>query len=153
MDTKIVRKQAVIPATREQLWNDWTTEAGVTSFFARKAKIELTPGGAYECYFRTDAPPGLQGSEECKVITFWPMDYISFTWNAPPEFPEERREHTKVTVEFDRHDEQNYRVTLTHTGFGEGGKWDEVVSYFDEVWEYVLDNQRKKYLANETHQA
>jgi pentatricopeptide repeat protein len=46
-------------------------------------------------------------------------------------------------VEIDRHDETHYRVILTHMGFGRGGRWDEVVQYFDEVWEYVLSNLRK----------
>jgi uncharacterized protein YndB with AHSA1/START domain len=145
MEEKIVRKEVLVPATRQELWDAWTTTEGITSFLARKAKIELAVGGAYECYFRLDAPPGQQGSEGCTVLAFWPMDYISFSWNAPPEFPDERAHHTKVVVEIDRQDETHYRVILTHMGFGTGGKWDEVFQYFDEVWEYVLANLRKKF--------
>lgn len=140
MEETIVRKEVLVPATREELWHAWTTAEGVESFFARKAKIGLSVGGAYECYFRLDDPPGSQGSEGCKVLAFWPMDYITFSWNAPPEFPEEREQHTKVVVEIDRHDDELYRVTLTHMGFGSGGRWDEVAQYFDEVWPHVLSN-------------
>jgi uncharacterized protein YndB with AHSA1/START domain len=145
MEEKIVRKEAYIPATRQELWDAWTTTEGVRSFFAPKAKIELAVGGVYECYFRLDAPPGEQGSEGCKVLAFWPMDYISFSWNAPPEFPDERPHHTKVVVEIDRHDEIRYRVILTHMGFGTGGRWDEVVQYFDDAWGYVLSNLQKMF--------
>jgi uncharacterized protein YndB with AHSA1/START domain len=143
MEEKIVRKEAFIPASRQEIWDAWTTTEGVTSFFARKAKIELAVGGTYECYFLLDAPPGQQGSEGCKVLAFWPMDYITFSWNAPREFPDERPHHTKVVVEIDRHDETHYRVILTHMGFGNDGRWDDVYRYFDEVWESVLSNLQK----------
>ena len=145
MEEKIIRIEVYIPATREQLWNAWTTEEGVTSFFAPKAKIELKVGGAYECYFELDNPVGLQGSEGCKVLAFWPMDYVTFSWNAPATFPVEREQHTKVVVEIDRHDETHYRLILTHMGFGSGGRWDELVSFFDGAWTNVLDKLQEKY--------
>jgi uncharacterized protein YndB with AHSA1/START domain len=145
MEEKIIRKEVYIPATREQLWNAWTTEEGVTSFFAPKAKIELKVGGAYECYFELDNSVGLQGSEGCKVLAFWPMDYVTFSWNAPSSFPVEREHHTKVVVEIDRHNETLYRVILTHMGFGSGGRWDELVSFFDAAWTNVLDNLQQKF--------
>src|SRR5688572_27009820 len=102
MEEKIIRKEVHIPATRQQLWEAWTTTEGVESFFAPKAKIELSVGGAYECYFDLSKPPGEQGSEGCKVLAFWPMDYVTFSWNAPPEYLEERGQLTKVVVEIDR---------------------------------------------------
>jgi uncharacterized protein YndB with AHSA1/START domain len=145
MEERIIRKEVLVPATREQLWNDWTTSAGVESFFAPKAKIELRPGGAYECLFLLDQPPGLQGSEGCKVLAFWPMDYVSFSWNAPPEFPEERGQHTKVVIEIDRANATHYKVTLTHMNFGTGGNWNAVISFFEVAWQNVLDALRKKY--------
>ena len=147
MEEKIIRKEVYIPATREQLWDAWTTEAGVTSFFAPQAKIELKVGGAYECYFELDNPPGLQGSEGCKVLAFWPMDYVTFSWNAPASFPVEREQHTKVVVEIDRHDETRYRVILTHMGFGSGGSWEELVGFFDAAWTNVLDKLQEKFKA------
>ncbi|HET6511347.1 MAG TPA: SRPBCC domain-containing protein [Candidatus Kapabacteria bacterium] len=140
MEEQFIRKEAIIPATREELWHAWTTTEGVESFFAPKAKIELKVGGAYECLFLLDRPHSDQGSEGCKVLAFWPMDYISFSWNAPPEFPEERGQHTKVVVEIDRHDESNYRVLLTHMGFGSSGNWDKVIQFFEVAWQNVLNN-------------
>lgn len=145
MEDRFIRKTAIVPATREQLWHDWTTTEGVTSFFAPKAKIELAVGGAYECYFLLDNPEGIRGTEGCKVLAFWPMDYISFEWNTPPEYPDERKQHTKVVVEIDRHDDTHYKVTLTHMGFGQGGNWNEVIAYFEEAWDIVLNRLSAKY--------
>ncbi len=145
MEEKIIRKEVHIPATRQELWDAWTTEAGVTSFFAPKAKIELSVGGAYECYFELENPAGLQGSEGCKVLAFWPMDYVTFSWNAPSSFSEEREQHTKVVVEIDRHNETHYRLILTHMGFGIGGRWDELITFFDAGWTNVLANLQKNF--------
>jgi uncharacterized protein YndB with AHSA1/START domain len=139
MEEKIIRKEAYIPATRQELWEAWTTTEGVTSFFAPQAKIELSVGGAYECYFDLDKPTGLRGTEGCKILAFWPMDYVTFSWNAPSDFPDERGQLTKVVVEIDRHDETHYRVILTHMGFGSGGRWDDVVRFFDAAWDAVLE--------------
>lgn len=149
MDEKIIRKEVLVPATRQELWDSWTTTEGVMSFLAPQAKIELAVGGSYECYFRLDQPPGLQGSEECKVLAFWPMDYISFSWNTPPEFPAERSKHTKVVVEIDRADEKDYRVILTHMDFGEGGQWEEVYQFFDKAWDFALESLREKFETKE----
>lgn len=145
MEEKIIRKEVYIPATREQLWHSWTTAEGVTSFLAPQAKIELKVGGAFECYFDLENPHGLQGSEGCTVLAFWPMDYITFSWNAPASFPEERQTLTKVVVEIDRHDETRYRVILTHMGFGTGGRWDELVTFFDASWTNVLEKLQEKF--------
>jgi uncharacterized protein YndB with AHSA1/START domain len=145
MEEKIVRKEVHIPATRQQLWDAWTTTEGITSFLAPRAKIELQVGGAFECCFELEKPEGEQGSEGCKVLAFWPMDYVTFSWNAPTEFPDERQQLTKVVVEIDRHDDTHYRLILTHMGFGSGGRWDEVVEFFDKAWSIALDNLQEQF--------
>jgi uncharacterized protein YndB with AHSA1/START domain len=149
--SRILRKEVLVPATREEIWHAWTTTEGITSFFAPEAKIELWPGGAFELYFRLNNPEGERGSEGCKVISFYPMDYVSFTWNAPPEYATVRHsgDYARVIVEIDRHDDELYKVTLTHLDFGEGEEWGKVYEYFDHAWDSVLANLKEKF-AEET---
>jgi len=146
-DQLMIRQEVLVPATREELWHAWTTSEGITTFFAPKAHIELKPGGAYELYFLLDNPYGLQGSEDCHVIAFWPMDYITFSWSAPPEFPDKRKERTRVTVEIDRYDQTQYKVALTHVGFGDDEEWRAVHAYFEKAWRRVLDRLRATFLS------
>lgn len=61
-DRAIVAEMTV-PASLEAVWQAWTTEDGVCTFFAPRARIELRPGGAYEMFFALDAPSGRQGGE------------------------------------------------------------------------------------------
>jgi hypothetical protein len=62
-----IRKAVVVPAAVEDVWEAWTTEQGVKTFFAPGASVELAIGGNYEMYFAPQQPKGLQGSEGCKI--------------------------------------------------------------------------------------
>jgi uncharacterized protein YndB with AHSA1/START domain len=116
----------------------WTTAEGATTFFAPRAKVELAIGGAYEMLFNLEAQPGSQGSEGCKVLSYFPQEMLSFSWNAPPQFPELRWERTWVVVEFRSRGPEQTWVGLTHLGWGEGEAWDQVFDYFDQAWDVVL---------------
>ena len=36
-------------------------------------------------------------------------------------------------------------MTLHHTGWGEGGEWDQAYAYFDRAWGNVLANLKKRF--------
>ena len=128
-----------MPATRAEVWRAWTTSEGVVTFFAQAANIRLEPGGAFELYFDTEAPPGLQGSEGMRVLSYLPGEMLSFEWNAPPRFPELRNgPRTWVVVRLDDVGARATRVRLAHLGWRGGGEWDQVHSYFDRAWDTVL---------------
>jgi uncharacterized protein YndB with AHSA1/START domain len=139
---RVVRKEVQVNAPVEKVWNVWTTSDGATRFFAPKARIELRLGGAYELYFDLEAMKGLQGSEGCRVLSFLPLEMLSFEWNAPPEFPnvrkEQERKHTWVVVQFYPFAKEQTRVRLTHLGWKEGEEWEKVFQYFLRAWDIVL---------------
>ena len=142
ISSRVVRKEVQVNAPVEKVWNMWTTSDGAARFFAPKARIELTIGGAYELYFDLEALKGSQGSEGCRVLSFLPMEMLSFEWNAPPEFPNVRKEqahkHTWVVVQFYPLAKEQTRVRLTHLGWREGEEWEKVFQYFLRAWDIVL---------------
>jgi len=131
-----------VNAPVEKVWNAWTTSDGATKFLAPEARIELRIGGAYELYFDLEALKGLQGSEGCRVLSFLPIEMLSFEWNAPPEFPNVRKEqaqkHTWVVVQFYPVELNQTEVRLTHLGWKEGEEWEQVFQYFMRAWDIVL---------------
>ena len=131
-----------VNASIESVWHAWTTSEGATTFFAPKAKVELILGRRYELYFDLDAPRGSRGSEGCRVLSFLPMEMLSFEWNAPPEFPQIRREqrqkHTWVVVQFTPLRKDLTKIRLTHLGWREGEEWEKVFQYFRRAWDIVL---------------
>ena len=138
----VIRKEVKVNAPLKNVWNAWTTGDGATRFFAPKARIELTIGGYYELYFDLEAPKGSQGSEGCRVLSFLPMEMLSFEWNAPPEFPEVRRQqmrkHTWVVLQFYAIARDQTKVRVTHLGWREGEEWEKVFQYFMRAWDVVL---------------
>jgi hypothetical protein len=74
-----------------------------------------------------------------------PKKMISFDWNAPPSLPLARAQRTFVVVRFLAVNDKTTRVTLHHTGWGEGGEWDKAYTYFDRAWGNVLGNLKKRF--------
>jgi uncharacterized protein YndB with AHSA1/START domain len=146
MERKI-QYETVVNANVEEVWRAWTVEEGVRSFFAPQAHIDLRIGGVYELTFNSDENPGLRGSEGCTILSFLPHDMLSFTWNAPPEFPDIRALGcaTWVVIQLYALPENLTRVRLSHLGWGEGDAWEAVYSYFTRAWKIVLDRLVVRY--------
>jgi uncharacterized protein YndB with AHSA1/START domain len=142
---KTIRFERNIPCTQYEIWEKFTTHDGLSTFFGTDNSIELRPGGKYEIYFELDAPEGLRGGEGNTIISFLKREQLSFTWNAPPQFPEVRNhEHkTWVMVSFNKINDSATQITLTHTGWLDGPIWDAVHEYFCKAWVIVLDRLGK----------
>ena len=142
LNQKVLHKNRIVDAGTKQVWEKWTTHAGLKTFIGADNKIELTPGGPFEIYFLLDAPEGEKGGEGNKVLSFLPNEMLSFSWNAPPSIPEIRNQkhRTWVVVQLIEIGETTTKVTLDHLGWKEGEKWDETYAYFDKAWDFVMDS-------------
>jgi uncharacterized protein YndB with AHSA1/START domain len=140
-----IDKEVVVQATLDQAWAAWTTREGITSFFAPDARIEPRVGGAFQVYMDPGAPAGQKGADDMRFMALQPKKMISFDWNAPPHLAEARAQRTFVIVRFEPLGETSTRITLHHTGWGEGGEWDKAHAYFDRAWGGVLGNLKKRF--------
>jgi uncharacterized protein YndB with AHSA1/START domain len=138
-------KGIVVNATIDQVWDAWTTREGIVSFFAPDAKIEPRVGGAFQIYIDPDAPAGSKGADEMRFMALQPKKMLSFDWNAPPHLPEARAQRTFVVLRFEPVGDKQTRVTLHHTGWGDGGEWDAAYAYIDKAWDGVLANLKKRF--------
>jgi uncharacterized protein YndB with AHSA1/START domain len=148
---KAIEKEVVIAASLAQAWNAWTTREGIVGFFAPDARIEPRAGGAFQIFFDPGAAPGNKGADDTRYLALQPMKMVSFDWNAPPHLPEARAQRTFVVVRFSPVDDKTTRVTLHHTGWGEGGQWDQAYVYFDRAWGGVLANLKKRFDSGQPH--
>lgn len=141
----MIVKSKTIECNLSKIWNKWTTHEGLRSFFGADNQIDLKLNGAFEIYFLLDNPIGLRGSENCKIISFLPQKMLSFTWNAPPNYPKIRNHQHKtwVVVHFHAIDQNRSKIELHHLGWLKGERWNEVYQYFDSAWEIVLENLAK----------
>lgn len=146
-DTSALRFEIEIQAPIDQVWHAWTTREGILSFFAPDCHVELAPGGAYEMYFNLGSVAGERGGEGCKVLAIEAPYMLSFTWNAPPEFPDIRSQKTHITVHLYEASSNLTQVVLSHDGWGSGTDWKEVRAYFDRAWgQVVLPRLQKRFI-------
>jgi uncharacterized protein YndB with AHSA1/START domain len=146
MEQLVIRKEVEVNASLKDVWNAWTSSEGVKSFFAPEANIQLSVGGAYELFFDLDAPAGSRGGEGVKLLSYLPMEMLSFEWNAPPQFPEVRGgPRTWVVVQFTALDNNHVSVRLTHLGWRDGEEWMNVLQYFKSAWDVVLGRLKYRY--------
>jgi uncharacterized protein YndB with AHSA1/START domain/predicted enzyme related to lactoylglutathione lyase len=139
---KAIKKSRIINQSIDTVWWRWTTHEGLKTFFGSDNKIELTPGGAFEIYFISDNSYGSKGSEGCKVLSFLPGKYFSFSWNAPPQFSEVRNSDYKTWIVVQLNDIGNSQteVTLSHLGWPKDERWTPVFDYFSKAWDEVMNS-------------
>lgn len=142
---RALQHEVVIAATPEQAWAAWTTRDGITAFFAPDAVIEPRVGGAFHIHIDPTAPAGEKGADDMRFMALQPPRMLSFDWNAPPSLPEARAQRTFVVVRLEPVDAGHTRVRLHHTGWGDGGQWDQAYAYFDRAWPRVLGNLQKRF--------
>ncbi len=148
-DLRSFTEAAQIDAPPSDVFDVWATAAGWESVYAAgrpeaDANIDLAIGGRYEWLF-----DGALGSNGCQVLSYIPNRMISFTWNAPPDQPENRAKRTWVVVELDGLDDDRTMLTLTHLGFGDAEAWDETEAYFRSAWPRVLGVVQGRFAAGD----
>ncbi|MEE8586620.1 MAG: SRPBCC domain-containing protein, partial [Acidobacteriota bacterium] len=130
---KMIAKQVLVDGSLEAVWEAWTTSKGLETFFGRQCRIEPRPEGALEIWFDPQAPPGQRGAEGLMVLAVEPRNMLSFTWSAPPKWPHARRQRTSVVVRFKQVGDNQTRVRLFHSGWGEGEQWQHSFDYFTQA--------------------
>lgn len=142
---RAIDKEITVPAGVDAVWQAWTTSEGIRSFFAPEAVIEPRVGGAFHIHLDPGAEPGSKGADDMRILAIQPKKMLSFDWNAPPNLPQARQQRTFVIVRLIPVDERNTRVTLHHTGWGEGGEWEQAYRYFDGAWGHVLGSLKTRF--------
>ena len=143
---RAIDKEVIVPAPVQAVWQSWTTKAGIESFFAPEAEVDAKVGGAFHIHINPYAEPGLKGADDMRFMALQPPTMLSFDWNAPPSLPQARQQRTFVIVRLaDVDNGKATRVTLHHTGWGEGGEWDKAFAYFDRAWGNVLANLKTRH--------
>lgn len=135
---RVIRGEVIVEASVDAVWEAWTSEEGIKTFFAPACNVDLRVDGLYEILFTPDAEPGQRGAEGMRIMAFQPKKMLAFTWNAPHDLPNVRDQVTHVVIRLFELPEGRTRVTLAHDGWGEGEEWDKAFAYFVRAWKDVV---------------
>jgi uncharacterized protein YndB with AHSA1/START domain len=124
-----------VAAPINDVWQAWTTKKGLEGFFAPEALIEPRVGGGLSVHFYPKRAAGFRGAENMTILSFEPPARLSFTWNAPRDYPHARSQRAVVTVYLVERSPGRTAVTLVHDHFGAGYDWNETIAYFGPAWQ------------------
>jgi uncharacterized protein YndB with AHSA1/START domain len=132
---RTIRYDFTVAAPPAAVWQALTTSAGLRTFFAPAAEIELRTFGKFSIQF-DPSKPGTT-AEDNIVLAVQPERMLSTTWNAPPSFPDARAQRTLLQFRLASEGSSATRITLVQTGFGTGPEWDGTYRYFTGAWTWV----------------
>lgn len=119
---KALKFEVVVPATVEEVWNAFTTNAGIATWLWKDVTVDLRKDGEWTVNF----PGG--GTGGGNIVDFTPQRRLVMRALCPVQFPTVRRERTTAVFEFEPV-EGKTRVTLTQTGWKQGKEWDDAYEY------------------------
>ncbi|HEX7251674.1 MAG TPA: SRPBCC domain-containing protein [Thermoanaerobaculia bacterium] len=131
--------EVVVPATVDAVWNAFTSDAGVTTWCAPKAKVRLELGGEWEVGFAGAAPGG--GT----ILAWLPDEMLTIHAMAPENFPTVRRERTIAVFRFEPAGERQTRVRLAQFGWKDGEEWDRAYEYLAQGNAALLNMLYKRF--------
>lgn len=140
-----LRTQTVLDASLTQAWHAWTTAAGLESWLAGSAEVELRPGGRYAT--NTGGKVGQPGTIELKILAFDPPHMLAYTTTAPADdFPAVAAAgDTWAVVTFQRLDDHHTLVLHSALGWRDGDEWSQARVFFTHANRRVLDMLRRHF--------
>ena len=135
---RAIKLEILLNAPVERVWKAWTTTEGIRSFFAPDCDIDLRVLGKYDILFAPGAPVGFRGAENNLILAIQEGKLLSFTWDAPPMFPNIRKQRTSVVIRLTQLDPNKTKLSLTHSGWGDDEEWNKVYDYFIVAWGEVV---------------
>lgn len=132
-----------LPASRDRVWDLWTTESGLGAWLCERANVEPRPGGPYELFWHPDPfQPERDSTFGCKVLSAVRPRLLEFTWRGADAVAEvmnaDDAPQTQCKLELTPRP-TGTRLRLTHSGWGDGLGWVEARAWFDRAWGDALD--------------
>jgi len=131
--------EVTIPATRDAVWQAFTTSDGLSTWLTPGAVVDLREGGEWTAHF----PGGQTGGGT--ILSFLPEKELTLAAMAPERFPTVREQRTTAKFRFiDKGD--STIVRLVQTGWKTGEEWDKAYDYLAQGNAQLLETLRRRFV-------
>jgi uncharacterized protein YndB with AHSA1/START domain len=131
----------IVEAPIAEVWDAWTTSAGIVKWMAPAGEVELKIGGKYRTSYTKGSD--LTGPDviENTILAFDPQRMLAFkNTRAPENFPFKKALDRAWTVIYlEPVDEKSTRVTVKMLGFGDDPESKSAREFFEKGNAFTLE--------------
>jgi len=138
---KALRFEVTVPAPLDEVWDAFTTEAGLSAWLWRDVRVDPRPGGDWLALY----PDGKTGGGT--ILSVEPKRRLTLSAMAPEQFPTVRSERTRAVFEFESLSPSQTRVVLLQTGWKSGAEWDAAYDYLAQGNAILLRTLHRRFTA------
>ena len=145
--TRVLRQSLVVPATRQQVWDAFTTTEGIRAWMVPVAHADYRVGGAFETSYRPDAKLGDPTNIKNRYLAYLPLRMLAIqAVQSPPSFPHrELLADLATVIELDAVDATHVRVTVSMVGYKPGAGYDAIYGFFQAGNAYTLRKLHERF--------
>lgn len=139
--------EGVVDAPVDSVWNAFTTSAGLESWMAAHASLDLRIGGAMRTVYAPEAKLGDASTIENTILAYEPKRMLAIkVAKAPEGFPFPNAIGSMWTViYFDAVDGAKTRIREVGMGFGADDESQKMRQFFDRGNAYTLVALQKRF--------
>jgi len=131
---------------RDRVWDAWTRPERLAEWLCLRANVEPVVGGRYELFWNPEpSRPESDSTVGCRVLSIDRPRLLRFTWRGSDDVADvmnvDGAPVTEVEVRLGPTPDGT-RLTVTHTGWGEGPGWERARAWFDRAWSGALERLR-----------
>ena len=138
MHSRDIDIQILIARPVEKVFDAWVKPELIEHWLARKARVEPSPGGAYELFWDPEHP-SINSTLGCTIAAIVPNAELSFNWRGPEPYSDIMGDATKVFVRLEAQGGGTL-LRFVHTGWGTGECWDKARLWQAEAWKQAIEN-------------
>lgn len=149
--TRVLRHEATVNASPAQVWEKFTTKAGIESWMVPLAEIDLRVGGQMKTTYSKEQGIGGPGTIVHTLLAYDPERML--TWRLD-KAPDSAPPHIKAmvgtwwTLYLEPVGERRTRVNITQAGYRDGELWDQAIAHFDRGNAWTLQQLVKAFPDN-----
>ncbi|MCU0760317.1 MAG: SRPBCC domain-containing protein [Steroidobacteraceae bacterium] len=133
-----IEASIVVDAPLDEVWEAWTTSAGVPTFLGFEAQVEARPRGTFRVTFERAKSEPLDRGNDGMVLAIQPRRMITISWMTPMHMASLRGQSTLLAIYLDPLGERRTQVRIVNTGYGTGPEWSAAYDYNVRGWRNVL---------------
>jgi uncharacterized protein YndB with AHSA1/START domain len=138
---RVLRLEVAIDTDLATVWENFTTETGVSTWMVAKARMDLRTGGTLRTLY--DQSKSLDDSSAIVlgIAAFLPKELLIYKIHLNGAFPEKCRQedqNLQEILQFRAEGEHRTIVTSSMVGWGTGPDWDKAYQFFERgnIWTF-----------------